>query len=277
MLKAIIAALDEVDEALRKFYVQKGDKWELQVEGMKTPGDVERVQAALTKEKADHAKTKNDLKEHKEQLEAFGELKADEVHQKLTDYEALKATANGNPTEQQIQERIRQGVETQINSKTGPLKRDVDKLKRELDEANKARDGLQAQIHSKTIEDAIRSEAIKAKVIPELLDDVIALSRTHFKVGDDGKPITENGLDPSAFITDQKQTRAYWWPTTQGAGAQGSGSGVGPGGKNPWSHKDWDVTKQGDILKQNRPEAERLATLAGTSVGGRRPAPPAAQ
>ena len=56
-LKAILDTLDGLDDTLKGEYVAKGDKFELQVEGMRTEGDVARVTEALRKENRDLSAT----------------------------------------------------------------------------------------------------------------------------------------------------------------------------------------------------------------------------
>ena len=53
-LKAILDSLTDIPEALHGEYVERNGKFELQVEGMKTQGDVDRLQTALTKERNNH-------------------------------------------------------------------------------------------------------------------------------------------------------------------------------------------------------------------------------
>jgi hypothetical protein len=53
-IKAIIDKLEDADEKHRDLYVEKNGKYEIQVEGMKTQGDVDRLTSALEKERTDH-------------------------------------------------------------------------------------------------------------------------------------------------------------------------------------------------------------------------------
>ncbi len=92
-LKAIIGKLDEVEEVYRGLYVQKGDKWEIQIDGVKTQGDMDRVNAALAKERVDHAAARTSLKDATDRLTAFGELKPEEVSAKLERLEGSAAAA----------------------------------------------------------------------------------------------------------------------------------------------------------------------------------------
>ena len=41
-LKAVYSSQEEIPEAHRELFSEKGGKWEIQVEGMKTEADIER-------------------------------------------------------------------------------------------------------------------------------------------------------------------------------------------------------------------------------------------
>lgn len=275
ILKSIIDKLEDVEEAFRGAYVQKGDKWELQVEGMKTPGDVQRLQGALDKEKRDHAAVKTELATAKTALEAFGDLNPEDVHNKLAEYDTLKASAGQTPDAQRIAQMVNDQVQAKLKIEKGPLERKLAAAERERDALKAANDEVTNKYHGKVIEDNIRAEAVKSKATPEMIDDLVALSRGAFKLGEGDKPITEDGMDPAAFIAEQKAKRPYFWPTAQGANGRG-GTGAGGVAKNPFTNENWDVTAQSTLYRENAAEATRQAELAGTKIGGGRPKPKAA-
>ena len=61
-LKAIYDKKEDIPEGFESAYVERNGKFELQVEGMKTSADVERIQTALDKERDDHKTAKRRLK-----------------------------------------------------------------------------------------------------------------------------------------------------------------------------------------------------------------------
>lgn len=272
-LKAIIDRLEDVEEAFRGLYVQKGDKWEIQIEGVKTQGDIDRVNAALTKEKKDHAAVKAELATAKQSLEAFGDLNAEDVHTKLAEYDTLKASHGQTPDAQRIAAMVQEQVAAKLKIEKGPLERKLAAAERERDELKNSVAEVTTKFNTKLIEDGLRSEAVKAGIVPAMIDDYVALHRGSFKLGDGDKPITEDGMDPAAFVVDTKAKKPYFWPTAQGADGRGSGAG-GHSGPNPFSHEGWNLTQQGAMVNSNRVEAERLAKAAGTTIGGGRPAAP---
>jgi hypothetical protein len=59
-----------------------------------------------------------------------------------------------------------------------------------------------------------------------------------------------------------------------GGGSGGSQNNFGTGGTNPWSLDGWNMTKQGQYVRENGVEkAEQMAKSAGTTLGGPKPMP----
>lgn len=276
VLKAIIAKLDEVEEAYRGLYVQKGDKFEIQIEGMKTQGDIDRVNIALTKERGDHSTARNALKEATDKLAGFGELKPEDVTAKLERLETLEAA--GTPDiaknfDKLVNERVEAVVGSRIKAETAKFTKQVTDLTAELGTTKTANEGFKTQITARTIDDAVRSAATVAKIAVPAVADALIIARSEFKLVD-GRVQTEDGRTPDQWIEGRKESSPHWWPAAQGAGAGGSnGEGV-KNGDNPFSHAGWNLTKQGALVLSNSAQAQRLAEQAGTTVGGQRPAAP---
>lgn len=84
---------------------------------------------------------------------------------------------------------------------------------------------------TKMVEDALRNAAIKAKVRPEALTDIILRGNTIFSLGDDNKTVEardSNGkllmnsdgttiLTPDAWVNDLKVTARHFWPDNESA------------------------------------------------------------
>lgn len=276
MLKPIIDKLEDVAEGLRQFYAERNGKFELKVEGMKTEADVARVQTALDKERTDHTKTKAEFKVVKDKVTEFGELDPHTVAEQLAELATLKATAGDKPDQAKIDALVTSRVEAGVRAKVVPLERSLKEANDKLAASETKIGEFTTKDTNRTIDDAVRDAAVAAKVAPAALNDFIALSRSNFVVGEDGKVVTKDGLDPKTFVGDQKQARAYLWAPATGAGANGNNGGV-DGGKNPFARDTWNMTEQGNLVKTDRPAAERLATAAGTTIGGGMPPAPAAK
>jgi len=272
MLKLIVASLDEVDEKFRELYAEKKgadgkSTFELKVEGAKSQADIDRLQAALNKERTDHTAAKASLKTATDKLAAFGDIDPDDVAAKLEKLTTLEA-AGANPKAEEITRLVNAGVESKLKTETTKLNRTIATLTTERDEALKQATDLNGQIINRQLDDAIRSAAVTAKVIPEAIADVLIMARGDFKLVD-GKAVTEDGRDPTQWVEDSKRVRPWLWPAAKGAG--GNPGGDNPGGENPFSAKQWNITKQGQMVQADPSKADRLAKEAGTTVGGPRP------
>jgi len=272
MLKLVVDSLDGIEEAFHKLYTEKNGKFHLTgVEGMKTSDDIAVVQRSLDAERAAHKETKTKLDEYKD-IRALGQS-ADEILQKLDSYDELKAAADGKIDEKKIDEM----VETRIKTRLTPIKRERDNFKAQVEERDQTIAGYQGKEKQRTIEDAVREAAVKAKVVPTAIDDVLMMAGTVFDIDEHtGKVITKEnsgvlpGIDPSVFLTEIQEKRPHWWAPSNGGGANG-GNSSGPGGINPFTHDGWNLTAQGQMVKENREKAEQLAKSAGTTIGGARP------
>ena len=98
------------------------------------------------------------------------------------------------------------------------------------------------------------------------------------EINDEGLVLTRDkivgvtpGIAPEIWLSEMQEKRPHWWPTSTGGGA-GGGKGDGGFDKNPWSGDHWNLTSQAHAIRENKAKAERMATAAGTSIGGVRPA-----
>lgn len=264
-LKAILDSLDGIPDALHGEYVERNGKYELQVEGMKTQADVDRLQSALTKERGDH-------KNIKDRIGLLGDRKIEDVVSLLDRIPELEAAAEGKMDD----EKINQIVETRIKSKIAPLERELGQVRSQVAEKDKIIGDYTTKDRTRSIHDAVRRAASTAKILPEAQDDALILAERVFEVDEAGRVVTKDGvgvtpgIEPSVWFTDLQKTRPHWWGPSVGGGAPGQRGALG-GGTNPWSDEHWNMTEQGRQLTADRAKAEQLAKAAGTSIGGPRP------
>lgn len=260
----------DIPSDLSAFYEERDGKWHLtlDVEGAANQDDVTRLNGALSKERNDHKATKEKLRK----FEPLGE--PDDVQQKLDRLGDLEAGGN-LPDE----EKITREVERRIKARLAPIERERDRAKQEAQEAAAERDRAAGTLRSRSIRDDVRSAAMEAKVVGTALDDVLLYGDSLFEQNETGETVTKDGiagvtpgLKPSAWLSDQKERRPHWWPTSQGAGSQGNRGGGG-GDANPFTAENWNVTGQGKLAASDLAKAERLAKAAGTTLGGGKPAP----
>lgn len=272
MLELIYEKKDDIPEAFRDLYTEKDGKWHLTgVNGMKTQADVDTVKEALRKEREDHGETKKKLK-------PWGDLDPDETLATLDRVKELEAAAGDKLDEEKLNEM----VEARLAQKTGPLEREINKLKEENATLTGERDQLQGDMKRRDMNEAVRSAAVEAKVHQSAIPDIEIVAANMLEFDEDGKLITKDGLngmtpgiDVKGFFQEMQKSRPHWWPESVGGGARGGGGPGGFSGPNPWSHDKWNMTEQGKIVReQGREVADRMAQQAGTTVGGTRPAAP---
>lgn len=267
-LKTILAKIDEVDEKYRDLYTEQGGKWVLTgIEGVKTQGDIDRLQSALNKERTDHTAARTELKTTKEQLLQWEELKPEDVKAKL---EKLETFENGGQVpelmknfETTVNARVQTLVEQKLKSETTKLSRTIDDLKGKLGESQASIATYESQNTQRTVQDAVRAAATQLKVLPDAVPDLLIIAGQHLKLVE-GKVQTEDGRDPSAWLEDSKQTRPYLWPAARGTGAHGSQEG-GPaiGKDNPFTREGWNMTKGAQMLRGDPTLAAKMAEAAG--------------
>ena len=267
---------DAVPKGYEALYTEKDGKFVLTgVKGMKTQADIDTVQKNL--------KTERDLhKETKAKLADFNKLgkKPEELQETLDKFEELSVMADGKEIDDK---KVNEIVEKRVAAKLVPITRERDNLKGELAEAKTAAEKLSGEIKDGKIDTALRKAAADMKVRPEALEDVVLLGKSIFDVDADGKILVKEGtkftqgLEPGTWVSDMKKDRPHWWPVSQGGGANGGGGGGGAMQGNPWSKNEWNLTAQGQYVKQHGlQKATEAAKQAGSHLGATAPAKPAA-
>ncbi|MCK5131709.1 MAG: hypothetical protein KAR40_06100 [Candidatus Sabulitectum sp.] len=269
-LKVTHDTIDDVPEGYRELYTEREGKFHLTgVEGVKTQVDIDRIMQAKTH-------VQEEKKELQTKLDVWGELNHDEVMGKLDRFDELDLAAKGN--KEDMDAKLDELTEKRIGSRLAPVERENKRLTTDLAKALETVGILQAAEVKRTIDDSVRKEATKIKVIPEAIDDVIMLANAVFEVTEDGQTLTKEnpfgitpGLTAEGFLQDMQEKRPHWWPKSEGSGATGS-LGGGSFGKNPWTHDNWNMTEQAKVFRGQGAEiAAKMAKAAGTTVGGQMP------
>lgn len=268
-LELILDSLDDLPKEFHPLYTEKDGKFHFTaIKGLKTQTDIDRMREGLEKERSAH-------KETKAKLEDFNNLSmsVDEIQEKLDRIKELEIAAADKIDDDKINEM----VEARLASKLGPVERERDKFKKEAEDKDGVIQSFETKERNRTITDAVRKSATKSKIIDTAMDDVLMLAERVFDVDEDGHVITKDnvgatpGVDPEVWLTDMQSTRPHWWPASSGGGARGSGAGGGFA-QNPFSHDHWNLTKQGEAVREDRTKAEQMAKAAGTTIGGAKPA-----
>ena len=268
-LHSIYARKEDIPEQFAELFSERNGQFELTgIQGIKTEADVERLQRDLRKEREDHKATKAALGK-------FGDLDADEVFKKLDRIEELEAAAGDKIDEDKINEM----VEARVKTRLAPVERENKQLKERVDAQEGQITEFKREKTTRSIHDALRSELTTAKVLPEAFDDALMLAERIFEVReDDGAVVVRDnvgftpGIGVKDFISDIREKRPHWWGASAGGGANPGGSGGGMG-NNPWSADSWNMTAQGQVVREKGLEAAKaMAQQAGSSLGS--PFPP---
>lgn len=267
------ATADEVPAAFKSLYVEKDGVHNLNLtrfKGVKTEADVNNISRALTNEKNNH-------KELRTKWGAFfGDKKPEDVQAMLDRYPELEQIAANKIDDKQLNELAEQRAKTRL----APLERNVQTLTSAVAERDNIIAGYKQAETRRTIHDEVRGFATKSKVVATAVEDVLMLAENVFEIAEDGKVITKDnikgvppGLSPEVWLQEMQKARPHWWPPSSGGGGSGGGGGGGfGGGDNPWSATGWNMTKQGQIMRESPDRAKQMATAAGTTIGGARPA-----
>lgn len=122
-----------------------------------------------------------------------------------------------------------------IERRTATLKSDyeakITEMNSNFDAVQEKANTYESMYKTKMVEDALRNAAIKAKVRPEALTDIILRGNTIFSLGEDnrtveardskGKLLMNNDgttiLTPDAWVNDLKTTARHFWPDNESA------------------------------------------------------------
>lgn len=270
-LEPVIADQAKIPQGLESYYIEKDGKFVLDVTGMKTQVDFDAYAEALKKRFTDGAA---DLSK------ANGvSLTRDELLTHVD--EALKKFANnagaggGNGSGK--------GGEPgdDVAARLHDLERDVAAQTDTIAKLTQERDEAIGNSKATTIRNALTEAATKAGATPDGVGNLVTLTEQNFEMTQDGGVVTkldaksgspnQSADDFFANAARMKEFRMFW-PASQSAGADNDGGGgPGPGGDlgagNPWSKAGWNLTKQGQMVKTNRAEADRLMKAAGVKLG----------
>lgn len=155
---------------------------------------------------------------------------------------------------------IKEGkIDELLEKRTSTLRSDheamVKELTLKLDSEARGRESFEMMYKTKMIEDGLRDAAMKAKVRPEAIDDVILRGRREFALAEDGsiesrdgegrlkKTLDDKILTPTNWIDGLKKSHPHYWPESQGAGLRGRFSSD----PNDYTAALADAASKGDV------------------------------
>lgn len=247
LLKAVYKTKEEIPQGFESLFKEVGGQWEIQVEGMKSQADVDRVMEGLRKERSDHAETRALL--HK-----FDGYSLDDIRKLEDDNALLRADGKGTDIDEK--------VKALVEAKTASLRRDLAAAEKRANDAEAALKTTKGELVKDKIEVAVVNVA-SSKVRPEALTDVKLHAAGDFELDDKGNVVTKETCPQGAGLTVEQWLEAkvknapHWEIPNKGGGGRG-GDGGGGGAPNPWSKKHWNVTKQHEISAADPDKAKRL-------------------
>lgn len=264
-LELVYDSKDAIPAGFDALYAERDGKFQLTgIRGLKTQADVDAVQTGLRKEREEHKATK-------EKFAPFSQYDPVKLADDLAELETLRVTG-GKVDNSKIEDL----VAARLAKEKGPLTREMDQMRKDLEAATMRGDGLQKALNTRIIGDAVREAALGEKVVPEALEDILLYGERLFEITEDGKVITKEGvgvtpgLDAKTWLKDMTKTRPHWWPQSTGGGANGQrGGGMSD---NPWTPANWNLSKQGEYVRlHGLDKAQAAAKAAGSAVGATTP------
>lgn len=260
-LKAFYENKEDIPSGLEDYYVLRAGKYMLEVDGLKTDADLQRVQTALDSEKQAHKQTK-------EKYAVIADKDPGEIVALLDRVPELEAAAAANTDNAA---KVQQMVDAKLAAAKAPLEREIAQLKAknaaiEQENANFVKDRRNG-----ILEKAILAAAREAGVDPTMEDDVLRYAQAVCDLDDGNNVVTKDGvgvtpgIDPKSLFVDMIQKKPRWFKDSVTAGL---GGGKGPAGStvNPWKKDTWNLTEQGRLVKSDPTVAKNLAKQAGYEI-----------
>jgi hypothetical protein len=265
-LQVLHDTIEEIPEAHRELYTEEGGKFKLTgISGVKTQADIDNVSEALRKEKEDHKDTKGKLR-------IWDDFNIDDVTGKLDQFDSLKIAAEKNLDEEHIEKL----VEARTKSKIAPFERELKIVKEQLQLADGKVTTYEADNSKRAINDAVfnaNKTSKMGKIHDTAMDDAMMLGQSMLTINDQGKVVTKDnvgvtpGVEADVWFSEMTNIRPHWFLESKSGGAKG-GDGGGPSGSNPWSSGSWNITQQGQYIKQHgMDKAKQMAKSVGSMVG----------
>jgi hypothetical protein len=278
-VKSLLENLDDVPEALHSEYKEQeipgvGKRFVLDVEGYDQHPLVRNLKSA-------HDKVKGDKDKFKTELDALaGRFSG--IPEDLTAEQILELYQNN-----------KDGKGPDVDKRLADLRTELERKRngevQAKDQEIAARDARNAQLLNTikrfTVDDGLTNALVEVGVAKELLPAARALLKERGViefVEEDGKfsavakTDAFGDIETLRFVQEWSKTdegKAFV-PKPTGGGASGTGNQGRSSGENPFSAEHWNVTKQGAVVVEKGEQfAANLARLAGTTIGGPKPAP----
>lgn len=272
-LKIVYEDADSVPEAFKSLYTEKDGKFSLTgIEGMKTDGDVAKLTTALSKERSDFKKLRDSIRgalgiAQTEPIPDFAEIKT-----RLDSIEGLQAQIEAG-ADPKNQKKIDDLVDAKVKARMAPVERELLDTKTKLGEKDKTLGELMTEKRTRKVQDNVREQAVKLKLLPEAMDDAFMYGERLFEEDADGNLVMKDGVgftpgtDVAFWLGEMQAKKPHWWPASEGNGAGGNrGNGSGDKVNNPWSAEHWNLTAQGQMMTTDPTKGIKLKAAMGNPI-----------
>lgn len=268
-LKRTYATIDEVPETFRPFYVERDGKAQLDVE----------VEGLAPASKIDEMRQTNldERRAHEAELAKFADVDPEE-------YRTLK----GRAKELDEHKLIKKGdVDTVV---TARVEEALKPFRRKESEWELERESLKSKLGKSLIANQVVEAALPLGLKKGAARDLIKRAEEVFKLTDEGdvQAFEADGTTPKHYLGDPYTFERFAQDTlasddgkhlfeeNSGANADArirGGDAAANNIPNPWAKETFNRSKQGELLKKNRPLAIKMAAKHGVTIS---PLPPGA-
>lgn len=263
-LKYTLDSIAELEEILQPFYKEDAGKYVLDVEGVKSSSDFDKVNNALSAER-------KNSKTYKDQYVAwdskFTGKTPDEVFAQLERIPLLEAESTGKVDPKKHQELL----EITAKQRMAPLEHEITKLKQATAERDQLIEQYKSADRKRTIHDSVRAlagkEGFQEGTYSSAEGALMLLAERYLTineigdvvVADNAKPYT-SGLGLKEALGEFKTAHPYLLKQSVGGGATGS-SGTPGGGPNPFRGNN--LSERAKYIKANPDKWEVAMKSAG--------------
>ncbi len=271
-LSMIIESMEDVDEPLRELYVERDGKFELDVTGVFSTLDRDKLRGSLQAERTAHKQTRDKLSVFGERTpESIEELETG-LEEATTQIEALKK--DGGPTEEDTDKM----VERRALARIKPIERQFAALQTKFDALTGDHNSSLAELSQGKIQGAVRNAAAEKSlgIVSDARDDIGLWAERTFEVDESGEVVSRDGVSgvtpgllPADVFKEMKDggVRRHWFGQTVSANATGGKGGAAEQGDNPFmlvNGRAKNLTAAAQIVKSDPARAKKLA-IAGKS------------
>jgi hypothetical protein len=279
-LKALLdsTSYEALESGQKEFYVLKDDAYVLDVEGVRAHPDVTALSNAFERLKQERKKFLDDLKVKDYAAviakltpipEDFDVAQYETMKARLEELEALHA-ADTDPAKKAKLEELTQ-VRVRLEAQIAKAKKDAEDAIKVKDDEIKKRDG--------TIERLIKDDGLTKALIDAGVQQGPFLKAAKGMLRDQVKVEYRDGeyvavVESDVGEIDIPKFVSTWADSEEGKPFVTKPAGGGAGGsqdktkitENPWAKEHVNVTKQGQIVKQDRQKAARMMREAGKTA-----------